>query len=170
MNIYVASLSDYNAGVLHGSWFNLDDFTTADELLAAIQERVLSTSPTCPPSSDYPAEEWEIHDVENALPGWKHMSLAQLIAANNAINEHGEAFRVWLDEMGGDPEDVEQFEDCYEGEYDSELDYIYQYVEDTGMLSEMPENLRHYFDFEAFARDVFMTGLCFCSGYVFRNY
>jgi antirestriction protein len=170
MNIYVASLSDYNAGILHGSWFNLDDFTSAEDLLAAIQERVLITSPSCPPSSDYPAEEWEIHDIEDAYSGWERMSLEQLISLNSAINEHGEAFRVWVEEMDGDPEDVSAFEDAYEGEYDSELDYIYKYVDDTGMLDGVPDNIRNYFDYEAFARDVFMTDLSFCSGYVFRNY
>lgn len=170
MKIYVASLSDYHDGVLHGAWFDLDNYNDHESLLDDIQSNVLDTSPTCPPNSDYPAEEWEIHDVEDACSGWERMSLEQLINLNSAINEHGEAFRVWVEEMGGDPEDVSAFEDAYEGEYDSELDYIYQYVEDTGMLDGIPENIRNYFDHEAFARDVFMTDLSFCSGYVFRNY
>ena len=92
------------------------------------------------------------------------------IILESGISEHGEAFRVWVEEMGGDPTDVSAFEDAYEGEYDSELDYIYQYVEDTGMLDGISENVRIYFDYEAFARDVFITDLSFCSGYVFRNY
>lgn len=32
MRIYVASLSDYNASVLHGAWFDLDDFTDGNDL------------------------------------------------------------------------------------------------------------------------------------------
>lgn len=170
MKIYIASLSDYNAGVLHGAWFDLDHYDNHDDLLFDIQEKVLDTSPTCPPDSDYPAEEWEIHDVEDAHSGWERMSLEALVALNSAINEHGEAFRVWVEEMNGDPEDVSAFEDAYEGEYNSELDYIYQYIEDTGMLDGIPDNIRNYFDYEAFARDVFMTDLSFCSGHVFRNY
>lgn len=171
MRIYVASLSDYNEGVLHGEWFDLDDYTDGNDLLCRIEDEVLATSPTCPPESDYPAEEWEIHDVGDAFSGWERMSLDTLVAVNTAILEHGEAFQVWLDEMDGDYEDVDAFQDAYEGQYDSELDYIYQYIEDIGMLNDVPEHIRNYFDYDAFARDVFMTDMCFCSGgHVFRNY
>lgn len=38
------------------------------------------------------------------------------------------------------------------------LEYTEQYIEDTGMLNEMPENLRYYFDTEAFARDLVVSG------------
>lgn len=36
--------------------------------------------------------------------------------------------------------------------------YAEQYIEDTGLLDEMPENLRYYFDTEAFARDMLLSG------------
>lgn len=39
----------------------------------------------------------------------------------------------------------------YEG---SALDYARAYLEDTGLLSDVPENLRTYFDTHAFARDM----------------
>lgn len=45
--IYVACLAAYNAGKLHGEWFDLEDYNDADELQEAIAERVLRTSP-CP--------------------------------------------------------------------------------------------------------------------------
>jgi antirestriction protein len=45
--IYVACLAAYNAGRLHGAWFDLEDYNDADELHEAIAERVLRTSP-CP--------------------------------------------------------------------------------------------------------------------------
>ena len=32
------------------------------------------------------------------------------------------------------------------------------YIEDTGLLDEMPENLRYYFETEAFARDMLLSG------------
>ena len=36
--------------------------------------------------------------------------------------------------------------------------YAENYIEDTGLLDEMPENLRYYFDVEAFARDMLLSG------------
>ena len=38
------------------------------------------------------------------------------------------------------------------------LEYAEQYIEDTGMLDDMPENLRYYFDAGAFARDLLIGG------------
>ena len=38
------------------------------------------------------------------------------------------------------------------------LEYAEEYIEDTGLLHDMPENLRYYFDVEAFARDMVMGG------------
>lgn len=37
-------------------------------------------------------------------------------------------------------------------------EYAEDYIEDTGMLNDMPENLRFYFDIEAFARDMVLGG------------
>jgi len=38
------------------------------------------------------------------------------------------------------------------------LEYAELFIEDTGMLNEMLENLRYYFDTEAFARDMKLNG------------
>ena len=40
----------------------------------------------------------------------------------------------------------------------SAIEYAESYIEDTGLLNEMPENLRYYFDTEAFARDLLLGG------------
>jgi len=37
-------------------------------------------------------------------------------------------------------------------------EYAEEYIEDCGLLDEMPENLRYYFDVEAFARDMLLSG------------
>ncbi|RYH20560.1 MAG: antirestriction protein ArdA, partial [Alcaligenaceae bacterium] len=54
--IYVASLSDYNAGILHGMWYDLGDFDDVDDVHAAIRA-MLSLSPTALAERN-PAEEW----------------------------------------------------------------------------------------------------------------
>ena len=38
------------------------------------------------------------------------------------------------------------------------IEYAESYIEDTGLLNEMPENLRFYFDTEVFARDLLLGG------------
>ncbi|WP_435634328.1 antirestriction protein ArdA [Pseudomonas solani] len=44
MRMYVACLASYNNGVLHGEWFDLEDYVDAADLQAAINEQVLMTS------------------------------------------------------------------------------------------------------------------------------
>ncbi len=52
---------------------------------------------------------------------------------------------------------LEQLDDVmlFEG---TALEYAEQYIEDTGMLDEIPESLRNYFNTEAFARDMVLGG------------
>ena len=40
----------------------------------------------------------------------------------------------------------------------SPKEYVEQYIEDTGMLNELPDHLRYYFDTEAYARDILLSG------------
>lgn len=50
----------------------------------------------------------------------------------------------------------DDFEEAFAGSYGSTMEFTEQLVDDTGMLDEMPENLRLYFDYEKFDRDLFM--------------
>ena len=50
--------------------------------------------------------------------------------------------------------DAGRCEDRYAGHYDSDRDMAEDYIESTGMLSEMPDNLSMYFDYDAFTRDL----------------
>jgi antirestriction protein len=40
----------------------------------------------------------------------------------------------------------------------STSDFAYQLLEDTGALNDMPENLRNYFDYKAYGRDLELGG------------
>lgn len=71
------------------------------------------------------------------------------------------AFMAWASYTGEC--DYEAFEDAYCDEAGSEEEYAVQYVEDHGLLADMPESLRGYFDFEAYGLDLFMNGLTLIS-------
>ena len=58
-SIYVACLSSYNAGHLHGVWIDIDDI---DEMRSQIGD-MLKASPVAG------AEEWAIHDSEHVPAG-----------------------------------------------------------------------------------------------------
>lgn len=75
-----------------------------------------------------------------------------------------DAFIEW------DCEKLEHFEDCYVGEYDSEEDYAREFVNECYDLERQMGNLADYFDYDAYARDLFMYDYYFDNGYVFRHW
>lgn len=80
-----------------------------------------------------------------------------------AYDEHGDAFMYFVKDVcsGVDLNNVEycvcQFEECYAGEYDSEEDFVIQYLDETGELSVLPPHISCYFDYEAYASDFFIN-------------
>ena len=143
--VWIACLASYNDGILHGEWIDAVD---ADEIREGI-ERVLKTSPT--PG----AEEWAIHDHEGfGSMSDKHPDIDELAELGAAIEEHGEAYRLYADYIGEDYTTVEKFEEDYCGEYDSETAYAEELF-DEQYANHIPDHLANYIDYEAFARDLF---------------
>lgn len=133
--IYVASLSDYNAGTLHGEW--IDATQDVEDINAEIAE-MLSKSPTGDQHPDTPAEEWAIHDYDNfgelASTLGEYPSIERVSAIAQAIEEHGNAFIAWYSSCDGDyngPETMSsEFEDMFQGEFDSAADYAQDIAEE----------------------------------------
>src|SRR6056300_403211 len=69
----------------------------------------------------------------------------------------------------GHGEDLETIRDAYRGKWESPLAFVYELVDDLGMLDNVPEHCRLYFDYEAFCRDLFITDYCFENGHVFST-
>lgn len=72
--------------------------------------------------------------------------------------------------MGWGCEELEHFDDCYMGEYKSEEDYAQELIDECYDLDRLMGNLACYFDYAAFARDLFMSDYYFDDGFVFRRY
>lgn len=82
-------------------------------------------------------------------------------------DEDREMFEAF-EECFGPGNTFTEAQDAYCGQYKSEVEYAEQLADDTGMLDGMPENLRGYFDFEAFARDLFINDVVMSdNGHVF---
>ena len=156
--IYVASLSDYNAGRLHGEW--LDAAQDPEALLAGISA-MLAASP------EPGAEEWAIHDYEQfcGVRLGEYESIESVSKIALGIAEHGAAFGAWAEYLGHDSwDDLDRFEDCYQGYWESLTDYAEHLLEDLGLDEiierAVPENLQPYvrIDAEALARDMSYNG------------
>ena len=53
--------------------------------------------------------------------------------------------------------DFDTFRDARWGEADSEEAFAVEFASDTGLLADVPETVALYFDYEAYARDLFWT-------------
>lgn len=169
--IYVASLSDYNAGILHGKWIELEGLSTDD-----IQDEVndiLKSSPYSKETGEE-AEEWAIHDYElGGIRISEYEGFDTIVQIVEALEEHGEALAAYYNHIGGDIESaVDGFEEAYCGDFSDEHDPMKAYAEqffDEVYLHEVPEHLRFYIDYELFARDLFMQDYFEEDGHVFRS-
>ncbi|KPP83031.1 MAG: antirestriction protein [Oceanicaulis sp. HLUCCA04] len=112
-----------------------------------------------------PVEEYEIQfiDGENhalfAAIGVNQANLKLWFDHFEDLDDDDAVKAIYLAEHQGTPpnEIIDRLEEVYlfEG---TPVEYAESYIEDTGLLNGMPENLRYYFDTEAFARDMVLGG------------
>ena len=87
-----------------------------------------------------------------------------------AFEEHGEAWHAYCGLVGEDYAEPDQFEEAYQGEWDSEraysdnlLDECYPEIADGDSVTS------RYFNYDAFCRDLFMSDCSYVEGHVFNN-
>lgn len=148
--IYVACLSAYNAGNLHGAWIDCDG---TEDIGARITE-MLAASP------DPMAEEWEIHDYEN----WQGLDPRRVGDIDN-LAEWGEALEdceylgEFLSHVGteyfSDPgEAIEEYREAIYGVYDDRADFAADHAETMGL--DAPDWLQGYIDWDGLGRQHLM--------------
>lgn len=148
--IYIACLSAYNNGKLHGAWINAD--RDVDEIQEDI-EYILSYSP------EDDAEEWAIHDYQ----GFEGLKISEYEGIENvsqlaiAIAEHGKPFAVYCN-YHCDDATVDNFLESYQGCYESEEDFVEEMLKEQGTFAQVEAIGLNpsYIDLEAIARDWFI--------------
>jgi antirestriction protein len=175
--IYVASLTDYNAGILHGDWISAE--VSAEAVQETIQQ-MLDASPTAERYGEV-AEEWAIHDYSGfgKLHLGEYESLDRVCWLAEGIVTYGDAFAAWV--ACHDDEDevlTEEFESHYLGEFASAEEYGEHLLDELGIkvddLPGVPEGIRPYVhvDVAGWVRDLTIEGAITtaespCGVYVF---
>lgn len=175
--IFVTCLASYNAGNLIGKWIDLDDYSSADDLKEAISEYLTELDKETPLDGGEVREEYFITDYEgfpetmyseymDFEPVYEYMEVV-----SDMDEDRLEAFTLFVDNNGGDfdSDTKEQFEEAYQGQYNSTSDFTEQLVDELGYLDQMPENIRYYFDYDKFERDLFISDYWESNGHIFRN-
>ena len=191
--IYVASLSDYNAGNLHGVWIDADQDEDAiqEEIAAMLREskhpNVMVECPdcegagavldggegpgsevcsTCNGTGEVPsAEEWAIHDAEGfeGIEIGEHASIEDVVKHAKMLSEHDGAWAAYVGHVGAHYATEDGFRDAYRGEYSSPEEYAEELISDCYDTKSMG-NLANYIDYEKFARDLEYDGYSFVPG------
>ena len=166
-SIYVASLAHYNDDRLVGKWFDLSEHYDAETLMKSIKEYISELT-----LYGQPCEEYAIHGTNNIAFDVSEYADIQTFEKIYKIMElqkdhDSDAIEAFFNIFGSD-EDLENFEESYQGKYDSEIDYAIEYVNGCYDIQKMLGNLSNYFDYEAFAKDLFYdcsfeNGHVFCS-------
>jgi antirestriction protein len=147
--VYVGTYAKYNNGSIKGAWLTLADYADRDAFNAACAEL----------HKDEHDPEFMFQDHENIPNGMISESSVEdalwaWLALGDGDRELVAVYREHVDASGS----IEDAQDSYQGTFDSEEDWAERYLEDTGLLKEVPESLRGYIDYEKYARDAGYNG------------
>ena len=162
--VYVGSFHKYACGSIFGAWLDITKFADYDEFCAVcrfLHRDEADPELMCQDYENFP-EIWYSEDIMSE-------DMFDLIQEFAELDEdEREAYEAFLDVRCDSRISVEDFRDAYQGEWDSEEDFARHIVEECGMLDNMPESLKDYFDFERYADDLFRWDYDYQDGHVFR--
>ena len=163
--LYCGTYGKYNSGNLSGIWVDIstfDDYEDFENFCLAIH-------------ADEEDPELMYQDFENMPDSLYHESMGE--KGFNKIAEYCELCDEYSVEAVDDflewdsTEDLDNMHDAYVGVYDSREDFAREIVNGCYDLEKMMGNLADYFDYEAFARDLFLSDYHFGShGTVLRTF
>ena len=166
IRIYVASLSAYNAGTLHGEWIDADQ--DADEIWAEVQAMLKE----CPENNRHgcPSEEWAIHDHEG-FGSWspsESESFDTVAQMAELIKEYGEAFTIYAEDVGVE-QAAENFAEAYQGEWRSGAEFAEELADSIGAINSDAKWPLYYIDWERAWHDLSCGDYYIESGHVFSR-
>ena len=163
--LYVSSYKRYNDGNLDGMWLDLTLCSDYDEFKRVCRAIVFEEQDP----------EIMFSDCDN-LPEQFYCECCLDEATFDLIKEYAEldedeqrAYEAYLDLRCESDVTVEDFREHYCGEWHSEEEFAENLVEELGILDEVPEHLRRFFDMEAYARELFAYDYDYTDGFVFRT-
>ena len=143
--VYVGTYAKYISGSLKGKGLDLEDYADKDEFIEACRELHKDE-----PDPELMFQDWE--DVPSAFISEGHIdeSFWDYLDYNDWHDGRAKEAFMYLEDEWSEA----KFQDTFYGEFDSWEDMAEKLLESTGELSEIPERLRYYFDYAAYARDL----------------
>lgn len=161
--IYCGTYHKYNNGSLDGAWLELEMFDSYEEFIeicTLLHDDEEDPEFMFQDFQGFPREWYDESDMEDTFD--KILEYCQL-----SENDR-EVFDAYFECT--DDDDFARAQECYMGYFDSEEDFAEHIISECYDLDRMMGNLSYYFDYERYARDLFMSDYTFWEGYVFANY
>lgn len=156
IKVFLTNLGKYNEGYLVGEWLELP----------ATQQEINACMEIIGINEEY--EEYFITDYETDIEGvevGEYSNLDELNELAGQLNELEEDAQKAIQAMLLDGYTFnEALEKASNGDYaiyydcDNMTDVAYEVVEECGYLNNVPEQVKIYFDYEAFGRDLGIEG------------
>ncbi len=150
--VWISAFGAYNEGFLIGRWVD------------AIEAADITAKDLFEGSPYHWADDEELwcFDIENMLTRseMSPQEATRQAEVIDSVDEHlRPAFYAWaasgdVVEDGDGLPSVSDFEERYAGHWDSFQQYSDDYLESTGMLSEIPEEVTRHFDYKSYAREL----------------
>ncbi len=152
--IYVGTYAKYNDGNLAGAWLDLEDYADETEFYDACRQ--LHADEDDP---EFMYQDWE--GIPAGMIGESHLS-DDVWDWLELDDDDRELLAVYQEHVDGSG-DIETAREAFDGRHDSASDWAAEFLYDSGAMQSVPENLRNYFDFEAYARDCRYDGMTFAN-------
>ena len=162
-SVYVGTYGKYNDGSLRGLWIDLGSFNDYDELI-----NFCTAIHADEEDPELMAQDFEGFPREWYTEGFmSEDDFAHILEYSDMCDKHGVDA---VDDYMEFNDSLDNFEEAYCGEWDSEEDFARHIVEECYNLEKMMGSLANYFDYEAFARDLFNWDYNMgANGHVFRR-
>ena len=159
--VYCGTYGKYNNGSLQGMWIDLTTFDDYDEFIEFCYDL----------HADEEDPELMFQDYENFPRELYSESCFDEDEFDTIIKYASFADRDAVDAFLTcySADELDKFDDAYQGEFDSEEDFARHIVDECYDLDKMLGSLSSYFDYSSFADDLFMCDYFFDNGYVFRR-
>lgn len=162
-SVYVGTYGKYNDGSLCGLWIDLSTFNGYDDFIDFCKAI----------HADEEDPELMAQDFEGFPRQWYDEGFMSEDDFDNII-EYSELCDKYSREAVDDymefHDELDDFEEAYCGEWDSEEDFARHIVEECYDLEKSMGELANYFDYEAFGRELFMWDYSMgANGNVFRR-
>ncbi|HCU5203574.1 TPA: antirestriction protein ArdA [Escherichia coli] len=159
-SVYVGTYHKYNCGSIAGAWLDLTDFDSSEEFYERCRE--LHANEADP---EFMFQDWE--GIPSGMASECHINWDFINGFKQAREEGNEAaFVAFVDLFNST--DFDLFRDAYIGEAKDEETFAEEYLNDSGLLNDIPESVARYFDIVAYARDLFIGDFSLHDGHVFN--